>query len=480
MNKAYPSRANPSNSPNQAAPQLPGSFRSGGLPQPSGSFTDRENRKREAAKRNAGQPSAKTLASQKLSDPITFWDQYYSQPKSNDDPEDVLGLVALLRVDKKFRDIEGVLRGYLRHHSDLAEVWMYDVLLTAIEINKGDEEEAKVLVGYAAHLARDSDNPNDLFQVADILLLRNWLLPVGAPGYKANLGEILEKLEKKVPHRIEPMLMNMLLAERTANPARMAEAVDSILSLGWPGKDEGVRRETKSRTEALAKTLKASGREDEAKAMLERLAESSAQDLVIRLKWQGTADLDLVVTEPLGASANYDTPRTVFGGSLIWNGRGTKPESKCEEVYISPRAFDGNYTVKVSSAYNSPEDPKSVVRTAELEVIKHQGTSRESRQTYVIDLTKEPVAPVVVELTGGRRTEVLPFLAPQPVPPLPEKLTARIQEKMKAQGKPKAIGAGGSRSEPTSKPGGSKPIVIPDYQPKSTKAIDLTNPKKPE
>lgn len=441
---------------------------------------ERENRKREATKRNAGQPSARTLATQKMTDPILFWDKYYSQPKSNDDPEDVLGLVALLRVDKKFRDIEGVLRGYLRHHSDLAEVWMYDALLSAIEFNKGDKAEAMVLAGYAAHLARDSDNPNDLFQVADILLLRNWLLPVGAPGYKANLGEILEKLEKKVPHRIEPMLMNMLMAERTANPARMADAVDSILSLGWPGRDEGVRRETKARTEALAKSLKATGRDDEAKAMLDRFAESSAVDLVIRLKWQGTADLDLAVEEPLGSTANYDSPRTVFGGSLIWNGRGTKPDSKAEETYVCPRAFDGKYSVKISSAYNSPEDPKAEVRTAELEVITHQGTSRESRRTYTIDLTKTPVEPVVVELTGGRRTDVLPFLAPQPLPPLPEKITARIQEKQKARNAPKALGAGGSRTGPSPKSGGSKPIVVPDYQPKSTKAIDLTNPKKPE
>jgi hypothetical protein len=435
------------------------------------------NRKRDASKRNAFTPSAKALAKQKMADPIAFWDKYYSEPKSNDDPEDVLGMVAMLRVDKKFRDIEGVLRGYLRHHSDMAEVWMYDVLLTAIDLNKGDEEEAKTLAGYAAHLARDSDNPNDLFQVADILLLRNWLEPVGAPGYKANLGEILERLERKVPHRIEPMLMNMLLAERTANPARMAEAVDSILSLGWPGRDEGVRRELKARTEALAKTLKTSGRADEAKVLLDRYAESDVVDMTIRLKWVGTADLDLAIEEPLGATANYDTPRTVFGGSLISNGRGTKPDSSAEETYIIPRGFDGKYTVKVNTAYNSPEDPKAVVRKAQLEVIQHRGSKLESRKTYEIDLNVDPIAPVIVELTGGRRTDVLPFLAPQEVPPLPEKLSAKIQEKIKSQKQgSNVIGAGGSRTSSSSKPA-PKAIVVPDYQPKSTKAIDLTNPK---
>lgn len=438
-------------------------------------MVDRERRRQEAAKRNAGVPSAKTVAAQKIADPIAFWDAFYAKPKSNDDPEDVLGLVAMLRVDKKFRDIEGVLRGFLRHHSDMAEVWMYDVLLAAIEINKGDPEEAKTLAGYAAHLARDSDNPNDLFQVADILLLRNWLTPVGAPGYKANLGDILERLEKMVPHRIEPMLMNMLLAERTGNPARMAEAADSILSLGWPGRDEGVRRELKARVDAMANKLKADKRADEAKVLTDRYAEASVVDLVVRLKWQGTADLDLIVDEPLGATASYDHLRTVFGGSLISNGRGTKPESKSEEAYLCPRAFDGVYKIQVKAIYNSPEDPKAAVRTAELEVIQHQGSAQEVRKTYVIDLTREPIPAISAEVSGGRRTDVLPFLAPQAVPPLPEQLQAKIQARIKAQEPKKVIGSGSRRDSTGS---GSKAIVVPDYEPKSTKAIDLTNPKR--
>lgn len=447
------------------------------MPRPSGSMTDRNQRKQQAAQRNIEVPSARVQVTKSKVDPTVFWDQYYADPKANDDPEDVLALVSLLRVDKKFRDIEGVLRGYLRHHSDLAEVWMYDTLVIAIDINKGDMEEAKTLVGYAAHLARQSENPNDLFQVADILLMRNWLEPIGADGYKANLGEILERLEKRVPHRIEPYLMNMLLAERTQNPARMADAAESILSLGWPGRDEGIRREIRARADSLAKTLRADDRGAEAKAMLERIGESGVIDLSIKLKWKGTADLDLIVEEPLGAKANYDTPRTVFGGSLISNGRGTKPEQQAEEAYICPRAFDGTYKIQVKSIYNSPEDPKQKVHTAELEIITQLGSGKQKKETFVVTVDQEPIAPISFNLSGGRRTEVLPFLAPQPAPPLPKNLAKNKNATTPKADQKQALGAGATRTSPATKER-SKAIVVPDYEPKSTRAIDLTNPKK--
>lgn len=441
---------------------------------------NRDAARQDAARRNLNTPSAKTKVPQKAVDPIRFWDTYYADPKSNDDPADLLGLVAMLRVDKKFRDIEGVLRGYLRHHSDMAEVWMYDTLGIAIEVNGGNSEEVKTLVGFAAHLAKQSDNPNDLFQVADMLLLRNWFLPVGVDGYKANVSEILDRLILKVPHRMEPYMMNILMAERTKNPARMADAAEGLLSLGWPGQDDQVRLRVRSQCDALAKQLKDEGRAEEAQAMLDRVAGARSRDLVIILKWKGIADLELMVDEPLGATACYDTPRTVFGGSLINNGRSTDPARSAQEVYVCPRAFDGNYTVNVQTVYNAPEDPLQMVRTADLEVVMHEGTPAEKRQTFTIKLDESPIKPVQIAMENGQRVKVLPFIGPQKSPEIPENLK-KADMAGKNSGKPDsstAIGSGGKRTS-TPKRETGKAIVVPDYEPKSTKAIDLTKPEKP-
>ena len=120
--------------------------------------------------------------------------------------------------------------------------------------------------------------------------------------------------------------------------------------------------------------------------MLGRLPDSEARDLFIRLTWTGDADFDMAVAEPLGATATYLTPRTVFGGSIVKNGYGRHPE----EVYVSPRGFDGDYAIKIETIYNNPEKPAT---HGTLEVITHEGTPQESKQTHTVSLGgKTPAA----------------------------------------------------------------------------------------
>ena len=45
-------------------------------------------------------------------------------------------------------------------------------------------------------------------------------------------------------------------------------------------------------------------------------------------------------------TANYEIPRTVFGGALIKNGYGSHPE----EIYVCPRGFNGKYTIRVKTS----------------------------------------------------------------------------------------------------------------------------------
>src|SRR5439155_22110354 len=131
--------------------------------------------------------------------------------------------------------------------------------------------------------------------------------------------------------------------------------------------------------ERLARTLREEARGDEADRLLARLPEAEARDLFLRLSWTGDADLDLYVAEPLGATACYATPRTVFGGSVVQNGYGKHPE----EVYVCPRGFDGDYSIKIETAYNNPDKPAT---QAILEVITHEGTPQESKSTHTIAL----------------------------------------------------------------------------------------------
>ena len=199
--------------------------------------------------------------------------------------------------------------------------------------------------------------------------------------------------------------MSINLAQKMKDPKRMGDSIDRLLSLGWPGSDEYFRRESRNQAERLARTLREENRAPEADALLARLPAAEARDVFIRLHWDGDADFDLIVQEPLGAQAQYSTPRTVFGGSIIKNGYGKHPE----EVYVCPRGFDGDYTVRIATVYSNPDNPPTRLT---LETITHEGTAQEKKETHTLVPDDPKAKPVVVTLKAGRRKTVLPFLSP--------------------------------------------------------------------
>ena len=335
-----------------------------------------------------GQPSGH-------SDPYKFWSEYFR--KHDESAEQLRDTLSLLNNSGKFTDVHAALLGYLNHRgSKNRESWMYIALAIAVEELKGKPEDVKLALDYAADAAARSHSPTDLVRAADALFLR---------GYYPRVGPLLDEAAAKVPHRCEPLVMSINLAQKTKDPQRMADSIDRLLSLGWPDRDEYFRREARKQAETLAAKLRENGRGREVDELLAKLPSAEARDLFVRLTWDGDADFDLLVDEPLGATAQVVMARTVFGGSIIKNGYGNHPE----EIYVCPRGFDGNYAVRVSTVYTNPEKPPTRLT---LETITHEGTSQEQKQSYELAPAKPQARPVVVHLTGGRRKNVLPFVSP--------------------------------------------------------------------
>ncbi len=342
-------------------------------------------------------------------DEFEFWDKHFKVSK--DKPAQVYAIIAQLLKEKKYRDVEAAIKSYLRYNSKQAEPWMYEWLIKTIELRKGSDYESEVrqAIGYAASLAKRNKNPNDLIRVADMMVMRNLYGQVGDLKYETNIGELIDIAAEKIPANAIPPMMSVNLAAKTNDPKRMADAAERLLALGWPGFDDKMRSDLKEQVRPLEESLRTEGRNDEAELLVKNVAESEIRDVYISLKWAGEGDLDLVVDEPLGATAKYANPRTVFGGSLIKNGYGKHPE----EVYVCPRGFDGDYTVRIDTIYNDDAKP---VRDVVMTIITHEGGPNEAKQEKPIDL-KKPV-PITVKLTGGRRKEVLPFIAPPQAPSL--------------------------------------------------------------
>jgi hypothetical protein len=198
--------------------------------------------------------------------------------------------------------------------------------------------------------------------------------------------------------------MSINLAQQIKDPVRMADAVERLLSLGWPGRDEYFRIEAADQVDRMVKQLRAENKNAEAELLQKKLEESSSRDLFVRLSWDGYADFDLSVDEPFGVTASDKMLRTVFGGAMIKTGFGLHPE----EIYVCPRGFSGKYKIHVTQIFT---DPKQPVTRLTLEVISHEGTSNEQKQTRNL----KPDAnnpPTDVTLTGGRRKLALAFVDP--------------------------------------------------------------------
>jgi hypothetical protein len=371
----------------------------------------------------AGVPANKATAAPKAPlpdqanvDPFKYYDAFFAKEKfENPDAAEKLLLAAVLDFfkAKKYNFAEAILKGFLNHHGKDAEAWMYVFLAECIHARKGNDQEMKQTLSYAAHLAKRTQDPRDLIRVADMMVLRKFYGKVGTPPYETNIGELIDMASDKVPTNAWPVLMSVSLANHDKDPIRMADAAERLLSNGWPGEpgfDDRVRRDLKGQVNLLAEVLKIDGRVEEAEILKAHLAESESRDIYMKLTWKGDADIDLTVAEPLGATANYTNFRTVFGGAIIQNGYGKHPE----EIYVAPRAFDGDYVVNVEKVVDY--DSSKPVLEATLDVYLFEGSDKETHQTYKINIAKPE--PIIVKLPSGtgRRKKALPYIAPAPLP----------------------------------------------------------------
>ena len=292
------------------------------------------------------------------------------------------------------------------------------MLAVAVAERRGDPKEVRTLLGYGAFKALQSGLPDQLLNVADLLIRHGIFDKVGPPGRETSAGELIDMVAKRVVHRVEPLMMSVNLAAVTKDPKRMGDAAEAMLALGWPNPgtgqvnfDDALRRELRKQVEALAKALREDGRSPaEADALLARLNAAWGRDVYVRLSWEGKDDLDLLVDEPLGVTCQlFKTPRTIFGGAILVNGYGSHPE----EIYVCPRAFDGTYTVRIEPIFQPPD---VAAKVAQLEIVTHEGTAQEKRIVQTVDLAKP--APVSFKLEGGRRKEVLPMAPSPPKPPV--------------------------------------------------------------
>jgi hypothetical protein len=176
-------------------------------------------------------------------------------------------------------------------------------------------------------------------------------------------------------------------------------AAHNLMRRDWNSTDGiNYHEQVKARLPKLAAQAEKFGQN--ADEIRKALAEQTMRDLVIELKWQGAADLELIVAEPGGSICSSTQKRTTGGGVLKCDVLGQADQGDGRAgVYTASLAFKGIYKVSVKQAFGKP-----IGGTAQLHVWKFKGTPKESYDLITIDMTK--LKPIEIKLESGSRTEL--------------------------------------------------------------------------
>ncbi len=329
------------------------------------------------------------MAERVLLDPESFskgWDQIFEQESPT--PDHLTEAVAYLHERKHYSAaVEGLLAA-IRH--DLASPWIYEVLASEMKLAGRPKKDIARVVSSRVDFAT-SDVPQMLIAVAMLSRFEAW----------EEANAMVQEAAELNPEIAETWMLGRSVADKSGDAEARVRARCGILNYVWSDGFELHHEEARRVLSEIASQHDRDGRSDSGERVRRSLEDAATIDLQIILKWVGSADLDLIVSEPGGARCSYRQTLTANGGRLIKEdgtgaAAGREAGRKCTEHYICHAAPEGTYDIAVRFVLG-----KAVGGTAVVEVIQHSGTSKETRTTTVVTLGKED-AVLSTELKGGR------------------------------------------------------------------------------
>ncbi|HXD85434.1 MAG TPA: hypothetical protein VN641_03005, partial [Urbifossiella sp.] len=324
-------------------------------------------------------------------DPKRMWNQAIDWTVT--DPSLIVAVADFLMDFDEYGHAAEVLKGNLRKGLSTDE-WAHEALTVALQMSKADPVEVERAALSAMDLDPKSAKAYLKGAKAEAELKHNDLAV-----------RFCQKAAEFGPDQPGPYANALAYAVDAQNvtPDTVAWAAVNLLHRDWPTTD-GVDYHARTRALLPKFVSKYQAAGIEADSVRKALLEQTQRDLVIELLWQGPADLDLVVAEPVGSTCSATDKRTTAGGVLQADILDLKDdpngnEGGRSEIYTAASAFSGVYKVKVKAALGRP-----IGNSATLKVTKFKGTPRESFDLISVDLAHQQ--PVEIKLDGGSRTEL--------------------------------------------------------------------------
>jgi hypothetical protein len=302
----------------------------------------------------------------------------------------IIATADFLVLAQKFDHAVEFLKANLRQ-GIVVEPWVYKSLALALRLSGGSAEDIERAEVSAADMA--PKNGHGYLEAATALAHDEKYELALAFCRQAALHE---------PGTSHPYEEALNYAELARDPKSMVWAAGNLLRQDWPGENHQIHARASQKIDSLVKLLDQQRRKDESDRLKKAVAGSRVRDLVIKLNWQGDADLDLHVFEPTGSMCAPLHRQTIGGGVLI----GDSLADMTSETYLAAEGFTGEYEIEIEKVWGHPLNNK-----AQLKIIRHQGTPEEREELVTVELKSRHSKRIPIKLDEGRRTETA-YVAP--------------------------------------------------------------------
>lgn len=323
-----------------------------------------------------------------IDDPRAFWEEFFT--KRNPDGDEVASTLLKLHEAGRHEHVIAAIEAALRHGK--VQPWMYDVLALSMQVaGRPEEDVERVLLSRIDFTAAD---------VPNMVLSAAYLVRFGANDRALALYQQAAELD---PTRPEPYVLGLDLAVKARDYERIEWAATGVLTTVWGEDQKRHHDRARDATRDAARDLRKEGRDEDARRLEAAVADARRRDLALKLTWSGPGNLDLIVEEPAGTVCSFDNRRTRGGGVLVHEGYGPEQDN-CFEEYVCASGVAGSYRVRIRHLWGNV-----VGNRARLEVLRYEGTEKESKQVFTIPLDRKEKV-VRINLAKGRRRELATFV----------------------------------------------------------------------
>jgi hypothetical protein len=314
-------------------------------------------------------------------DPKQAWDQVLANGFTT--PSRAIAVAAFLSELGLFDHATEFLKSALRQ-GVLARPWMFEAIAVGLEATNGSGEEIEKALLSTVDL--EPSNTQGYLAGAKVMAKHN--------RWKAAVDFCRRSAEQSAGLP-QPYLQALEYAEKGKDAQAMHWAASHLLGRDWPLHQQTIHERAEAHVGRLLTDLEKENRAADIQLLKQTLQTSAQRDLVVKLTWQGDADLDLKVGEPCGSECSFLFRQTPGGGTVLAD----LTAENHTETYRAAQAYAGEYKLTVNRVWGRPSGGK-----ATLEIIRFKGTPQEHVERKTLELNRSQS--LTVNLETGRRTRL--------------------------------------------------------------------------